>query len=101
MGSKFDACMWIYIKEALTRGQILPPQMEEYFQRRMMSMSWVCAGAFDDHVWVSESTIAQHVEEVVGMELDCKIGFQCVVLWGMLWFSAPTRLNRTLEKQDF
>ena len=42
-------------------------------------MNCVCAGTFDGHEWVSESTAAQHVEEVMGMELDCKIGIPCVV----------------------
>ena len=66
-------------------------------KRRMMSimlcMNWVCAGTFVDLEWVSESTIAQHVEEVMGMELDYKIGLPCVVQWCMFWFSAPTWLS--------
>ena len=103
MGSKFSACPWIYTKEVLTRGQIPTPKMEEYLNRRLMSivlrMNWVCAGIFDDHEWVSESTITQHEEEVMGMELDYEICIPCVVQWCMLWFSAPTRLNRTLGKQ--
>ena len=45
------------------------------------------------------STILQHEEEVMGTELDHEIGIPCAVQWCMLWFSAPTRLNRTLEKQ--
>ena len=48
-----------------------------------------------DHEWVSESRISQHVEEVMCMELEYKIGIPCVS-----WFSAPTRLNRTLERRD-
>ena len=48
---------------------------------------------------MSESTNAQHVEEVMGMELDYKIGIPCVVQWCMMWFSAPTRLNEILENQ--
>ena len=78
--------------------------MEEYLMRRMMSimlcMNWVCADTFDDHEWVSESTTAQHVVEVMGMELDYKIGIPCVVQWCMLWFSAPMRLNEILQKTD-
>ena len=66
----------------------------------MQCTNWVCDGTFVDHEWVSESTISQHVEEVMGMELDHKIGIPCVVQWCMLWFSAPTRLNRALERQD-
>ena len=52
------------------------PEMEEYSKRRTMSimlcMNWVCTGTFDDHEWVSESTITQHVEEVMGRGLDYK-----------------------------
>ena len=103
VGSKFAACMWIYTKEALTKGQIPNPAMEECLKKRLLSImlctNWVCAGTFVDHEWVSESTISQHVEEVMGMEVDYKIGFPRVVWWCMLWFSAPTTLYRILEKQ--
>ena len=53
-----------------------------------------------DHQRVSEGTMSQNVEEVIGMELDYKIGIPCVVQWCMVWLSAPTRLNRTLERRD-
>ena len=99
VGSKFAACMWIYTKEVLTRGQILTPEVEEYLKRRLMSimlcMNWVSAGAFGDHEWVSETTISQHVEEVMGTELDYEIGIPCVVQWCMPWFFAAKRLYRT------
>ena len=62
----------------------------------MLCMNWVCAGASDDHEWVSESTIAEQEEEVRGRELDYEICFSCVVQWCMLWFSASARLNQTL-----
>ena len=39
--------MWIFTKEVLARGQILTPEKEEYFKRRLMSitvcMNWDCA----------------------------------------------------------
>ena len=64
----------------LTRGQIPTPEMEAYLLKETLDvqlcMNLVCAGAFDDHEWVSESTAAQHVEEVMGMELDSKIVFR-------------------------
>ena len=48
--SKFAACMWIYTKEALTGGQILDREQEEYLKKRMISImlcrNWVCAGTF-------------------------------------------------------
>ena len=39
----------------------------------MKCMKSVCVGTFDDHERVSESTTAQHVEKVMGIELDSKI----------------------------
>ena len=73
-GSKFAACMWIYTKGVLTSGQKPTPEMEEHLKRRFLSimlcMNWVCAGTFDDHEWVSESTTTQQEEEqVMGKEL--------------------------------
>ena len=92
VGSKFTACKWIHTKEVLTGGQMATTEME-------LCVSWVCAGTFDDHEWVSESTIAQQEEEVKGQELDYETCVPCVVQWCMLWFLAPTRLNQTLESQ--
>ena len=90
-------------KAVLTRGQILILEMEEHLKKRMMSImlctNWVCAGTFEDHEWVSESTISQHVEELVAMEQDYEIGLPCVVQWCMLWFSASTRLNEHWKEQ--
>ena len=92
------------LQRSADKRTILNPEMEEYLKKRMMSImlctNWVCAGTYEDHEWVSERTIAQHAEEVMGMEMNYDIGIPCVVQWCMLWFSAPTRLNGTLEKQD-
>ena len=65
----------------------------------MLCTDSVCAGTFDDHEWVSESTITQRVEEVMGMELDYEIGVPCVVQRCMLWFFSTNDLNRTLERE--
>ena len=65
----------------------------------MLCVNWVCEGTFEDDEWVSESTIAMQ-EEDMGRELGCEICVPCVVQWCMLWFSAPTRLNQTLEDED-
>ena len=82
MGSKFAACVWIYTKEVLTRGQIPTPEKEEYLKRRMLSimlcMNWVCAGIFDNHEWFSESTLSEQEAEVMGMELSDEIDIPCV-----------------------
>ena len=91
VGSIFAACLWIYTKELLTRGQILNPQKEEYLKKRVMSSmlctSWVCVGIFEDHEWLSESTITQHAEEVIGTELDHEIGIPCGTMVHVVVFS--------------
>ena len=73
MGSKFEVCMWVCTKEALTKGQLTNKEMEEYLKKRMLSTmlcaNWVCAGTFEDHEWVSQNKTVQHVEEVLGMEV--------------------------------
>ena len=66
----------------------------------MLCVNWVCEGAFDDHEWVSENTSDMQVEEVMGRELDYERCIPCVVQWSMLWFSAPTRLNQTMEDDE-
>ena len=37
VGSKFAACMWIYMREALSGGLVLDRVQEEYLRKRMMS----------------------------------------------------------------
>ena len=59
----------------------------------------VFGGTFADHEWVPESTIAQHAEEMTGMEMNNEIGIPCVLQWCMLWLLEPTTLNGTLETQ--
>ena len=70
VGSKFPACMWIYTKEALTGGQILNQEQEEYLKERMMSImlctKWVCAGTFVDRDWVSASKTIPILSEKFG-----------------------------------
>ena len=66
----------------------------------MLCVKWVCAGTFDDNEWVSEGTNAEQEEEVIGRDLDCEICIPCAVQWSVLWFSAPTRLNQTLEGEE-
>ena len=96
-------CVWIYTKEALTGGQILDREHEEYLRKRIMSImlctNWVCAGAFVDHEWLSSRTNIQQEEEILGMALEFKIHVPCVVQWSLLWFSAPTNLNRILGSE--
>ena len=45
VGSKFAACMWIYTKAVLTRGQILNLEMEEHLKKRMLGLCWHFRGS--------------------------------------------------------
>ena len=78
----------------LTSWQKHTLEVEEYLKRRLLSImlckNWVCARAFDDHEWVSESTITEQQEEVMGKEQEDEICIPCVVQWCMWWFSPPT-----------
>ena len=43
--------------------------------------NWVCLGAFVDRERVSERTVIQHEEEILGLVLNHKINVRCVVQW--------------------
>ena len=62
----------------------------------MLCTNWVCARAFVDHEWVSSRAIFQQEDQILSMALDFKNDVPCVVQWSLLWFSAPTDLNRIL-----
>ena len=89
MGSKFAVCMWTFTKEALTTGQIKNPSSGGVPEEKNVV-----------HYAMHKLGMCQHVEEVMGMELNYKIDSPCVVQWCMLWFSAPTRLDGIFENSD-
>ena len=61
----------------------------------MAPVSWVCDDALDDHVWVSELTISyQEAKVLEALQYDLSKPMPSPV--GMLWFSAPTSLNRRI-----
>ena len=74
--------------------------MDEYLKKRMLSImlcaNWLCAGSFVDHEWMSESTISQHEEENLAMQMDHGLDVPCMVQWSLLWLYAPARLNKIL-----
>ena len=104
VGSKIATCMWIYTKEAWTKGQRLGSEQEEHLKKRMLSImictNWVCAGVFVDHEWVSERTISQHEEEILCSELNYKIKVPCVVQWSLFWLSARAELKNSLGREQ-
>ena len=95
--SKFAASMWIYTKTVLCDGQA---STQDFLRRRLLSIvesvNWVCEESFEEHEWVSEHTISMQEEEILE-GLDFGIDVPCVVQWGMLWFSAPSRQNQRFE----
>ena len=58
--------MWIYTQEALTGGQTLDREHEEYLRKLMLCTNCVCAGTFVDHEWVSSRLSADEFESNLG-----------------------------------
>ena len=103
MGSKVATCLWIYTREAWAKRQRLVPEqgvLEETNVVHFVLHEYVCAGVFVDHEWVSERTIIQHEEEILGLELDYKINVACVVQCRILWFSALAELNNIFGREQ-
>ena len=66
----------------------------------MLCTSWVCAGTFEDHEWVSESRNFQHMEELMGMGLQNWYPV-CGTLVHVMVFSAnkvKSNIGKTREK---
>ena len=58
----------------------------------MDSVSWVCEGALGDHEWVTEIHVTLKENEILTvLNYD---DVSCVIQWGLLWFSSPSRLNQ-------
>ena len=86
--------MWIYTKAVLYDDQ---EPTQEYLRRRLLSImesvSWVCEEATEGHEWVSELITISLQENKILVALNYEIDVPCVVQWGLLWFSSPSRLN--------
>ena len=85
--------MWIYTKAVVCNVQ---NHMQHYSINKlgsiMEAVNWVCDDALDEHVWVSEQTKTLQVKVPDPLQYD--LGIPCISQWGMLWFSAPTSLNK-------
>ena len=94
VGSRFAASIWIYTKAVICNGQNnMQDHWLQLFRSIMEAVNWVCDDALDDRVWVSELTISCQERKVL-KTLQYDLADLCIVQWGMLWFSAPTNLNR-------
>ena len=86
--------MWIYTKAVLCDGQ---ESLQGYLGRRLLtimeSVIWVCDETMEGHEWVSELTVSMQENEIL-VAPNYEIEVPCVVQWGLLWFSSPSRLNQ-------
>ena len=85
VGSKFATCMWIYTKNALSRtntkssnGGVFEEATIVHYAEHELGLCWNIRRSR----MVSENTISQHEEEILGVQ------------WSLLWFSAPSRLSK-------
>ena len=70
---------------------------QEYLRQKLLSImesvSWVCDDVLENHEWVSKLTVSMP-DNVVLLPQNYDIDVPCVVQWGLLWFSSPSRLNQ-------
>ena len=94
VGSKFTACKWIYTKAARCDGRRRPPLDLRQMLRIIMERA---SRATEDFLWEHESVTEPNVllkeNEILGA-LNYDIDVPCPLQWGLLWFSAPSSLNR-------
>ena len=97
VGSKFAASMWIYTKAALCDGRGRPPQdLRQMLRIIMASVSWVTEDFLWEHEWIMETNVTLKENDIL-LALNYDIDVLCPLQWGLLWFSAPSNLNRKFE----
>ena len=65
-----------------------PPDMESFLGIIVESVTRVTEGSLWEHEWITLK------ENDILEALDYEIRVPCPLQWGLLWFSAPTNLNR-------
>ena len=93
VGSKFAACMWIHTKAAQSAGQGRSPEgLRQVLVIIMEYVTWVCEDLWE-HEWVTEPNVLWKENEILeALKFDLDV--PCLLQWGLLWFSSPSRLNR-------
>ena len=95
VGSRLAPCMWIFTEAILYDGQ--GPTQENLLRKLstiMERVSLVCEDALRDHELVTELSVILKEHEILAA-LNCDLDVPCVIQWGLLWFSSPSRLNQT------
>ena len=89
-GSKFAACMWICTKEALTGGQILDREREEYLKKRIaqigsvLGLSLITNGCHQERKTFSAwHSISKSMSRAWHTGAYC--GFQHLRIWTEFW----------------
>ena len=92
VGARFAASMWIYSQAVVCNGE----RHKQTVRVNKMNSIWcVCVDLLEDHVRVSEFSLALQERKVLeAFHLD--IDVPCIVQWRMLWYSEPTSLNNDL-----
>ena len=60
---------------------------------RNLSVSWVTEDFLWDHEWITETRVTMK-ENLILEARHYDIEVPCLLQWALLWFSAPTNLNR-------
>ena len=88
--------MWIYTEAVLCDGQGLTQEnLRLKLSTITESASWVCEDAIEDREWVTELAVTLKESEIL-MAPKYDTDVPCVIQWGLLWFSSPSRLNQRL-----
>ena len=86
--------MWIYTKAVMCdeRGRS-PQDLRQMLRIIMESVRWTTGDFLWEHEWVTEPNVLWKENDMLEA-LSYDIDVPCRLQWGILWFSAPSSLNR-------
>ena len=95
VGSYLASSMWICTKALFCDGRKREPPLDLQSILAIIeeSVSWVTEDSLCDHEWITETKVATK-ENLILEALHCDIDVPCLLQLALLWFSAPTNLNR-------
>ena len=94
VGSKFAARMWIFTNAVMCDGRGRPPQdLRQMLRIIMECVRWATEDFLWEHEWITEPNVLWKENDMLGV-LNYDIDVPCPLQWGILWFSAPSSLNR-------
>ena len=95
--SKFAASVWNHTKAVLFDGRGRDPLLDLKVILRiiMESVSWVTEDILWEHERITETNVVLKERDILEA-LNYDIDVPCSLQWRLLWFSAPSSLNRKL-----